>query len=168
MYDDIDNKVQMLQSMMGEMDAETVRQVLMRHNEDIEAAATAMLDTKEITEPTTAWPPNSSYDSINLDNSVLNPQMPRRTNTPRLPEPGLPTSSEQDNRTIAQPQKTTDIIDLTADLGENDGELARALQMSLEQEQPSQTFQPSNRAPDPNWAMVPSNVCQSNLIQNLF
>jgi CheY-like chemotaxis protein len=47
--------------------------------------------------------------------------------------------------------------------GEDD-ELARALQASLESVQGSPhiravNFGPSTRAPDPTWAMVPSNVC---------
>ena len=48
------------------------------------------------------------------------------------------------------------MIDLTKD--DDDKELARALQASLEDQGGSTTFGPSNRAPDPNWAMVPSNV----------
>lgn len=46
------------------------------------------------------------------------------------------------------------MIDLTKDDG--DDELARALKASLEDQ--STSFAPSTRAPDPNWAMVPSNV----------
>lgn len=47
------------------------------------------------------------------------------------------------------------MIDLTKD--DDDNELERALQASLAETQPT-TFGPSNRAPDPSWAMVPSNV----------
>ncbi|PCH34125.1 hypothetical protein WOLCODRAFT_113208 [Wolfiporia cocos MD-104 SS10] len=49
------------------------------------------------------------------------------------------------------------VIDLTAD---EDTELSRALQASLEDQGPAYTptFGPSNRAPDPNWAVVPSNA----------
>ncbi|PSR72130.1 hypothetical protein PHLCEN_2v11978 [Hermanssonia centrifuga] len=45
------------------------------------------------------------------------------------------------------------VIDLTAD---EDDEMSRALKASLEDQGPA--FGPSNRAPDPNWAVVPSNV----------
>ena len=45
-------------------------------------------------------------------------------------------------------------IDLTGD--DESEDLKRAMAMSLEDTAP--TFGPSNRAPDPNWAMVPSNV----------
>ena len=49
------------------------------------------------------------------------------------------------------------VIDLT---GDDDSELAKAMAASLQdnQEGASTTFGPSNRAPDPNWAMVSSNV----------
>lgn len=51
-----------------------------------------------------------------------------------------------------QPLKpSTTVIDLTG----SDEELHRAMAMSLEDEP---TFGPSNRPPDPNWAMVPTNV----------
>lgn len=46
------------------------------------------------------------------------------------------------------------MIDLTRD---DDPELMRALRESLESSNAT-SFGPSNRAPDPNWAMVPSNV----------
>ena len=55
--------------------------------------------------------------------------------------------------TASRPENA--VIDLTKD--EDDKELARALQASLE-DQGTTTFGPSNRAPDPNWAMVSSNV----------
>ena len=53
--------------------------------------------------------------------------------------------------------------DAVIDLTEDDGsvELKRALEASLSTAayQSSSQFRPSDRAPDPNWAMVPSNVC---------
>ena len=55
--------------------------------------------------------------------------------------------------TASRPENA--VIDLTKD--EDDKELARALQASLE-DQGTTKFGPSNRAPDPNWAMVSSNV----------
>ncbi|KAI0694109.1 hypothetical protein BC835DRAFT_1406517 [Cytidiella melzeri] len=48
------------------------------------------------------------------------------------------------------------VIDLTGD----DDELSRALQASLQDQGPA--FAPSERAPDPNWAVVPSNVAQDD------
>jgi hypothetical protein len=53
------------------------------------------------------------------------------------------------------------VIDLTGE--EEDAELARALKASLESVHDtshvrSVNFGPSDRAPDPNWALVPSNV----------
>jgi hypothetical protein len=45
------------------------------------------------------------------------------------------------------------LIDLTTD---DDEDLSRALKASLQDQ--GSTFGPSERAPDPNWAMVPSNV----------
>lgn len=54
--------------------------------------------------------------------------------------------------TPLQPDKN--VIDLTREDEEN--ELTRALRASLQDQAP--VFGPSNRAPDPNWAMVPSNV----------
>lgn len=52
----------------------------------------------------------------------------------------------------SKPEKDSDaIIDLTGD-----EELSQALQASLNE--PNPNFGPSNRAPDPQWAMVSSNV----------
>jgi len=41
-------------------------------------------------------------------------------------------------------------------MDDEDKDLRRALEASLKQ--PTTTFEPSTRAPDPNWAVVPSNV----------
>ena len=58
----------------------------------------------------------------------------------------------------SKPERDT-VIDLTGDDGSV--ELKRALEASLSTSAypPASQFRPSNRAPDPNWAMVPSNVC---------
>lgn len=57
-------------------------------------------------------------------------------------------------RTLASSQTdTAPVIDLT---GDDDEDLSRALQASLQDQ--GTTFGPSDRAPDPNWAVVPSNV----------
>ncbi|CCM03777.1 uncharacterized protein FIBRA_05924 [Fibroporia radiculosa] len=54
----------------------------------------------------------------------------------------------------SKPENSSPVIDLTAD--DDDHELSRALRASLEDHAPK--FGPSDRAPDPNWAVVPSNV----------
>ena len=63
-------------------------------------------------------------------------------------------------RTICAAQaKQKDVIDLTGNPYEAD--LSRALAMSLDedtQKSSEAVFRPSTRAPDPDWAMVPSNV----------
>jgi hypothetical protein len=57
----------------------------------------------------------------------------------------------------SKPEKDT-VIDLTGDDG--NVELKRALEASLSTSAypPPSQLRPSDRAPDPNWAMVPSNV----------
>jgi hypothetical protein len=60
----------------------------------------------------------------------------------------------------SKPEREKSPIDLTGD-DDNNAELRRALEASLATASYSQhapQFGPSNRAPDPNWAMVPSNV----------
>jgi hypothetical protein len=59
----------------------------------------------------------------------------------------------------SKPERDT-VIDLTGDDG--NAELKRALEASLSTSAyppSSSQLRPSDRAPDPNWAMVPSNVC---------
>jgi hypothetical protein len=58
----------------------------------------------------------------------------------------------------SKPERDKNVIDLT---GEDDNELRRAVKASLFTDPygPHESqFGPSDRAPDPNWAMVPSNV----------
>lgn len=50
------------------------------------------------------------------------------------------------------------IIDLTGE----DQDYSRALQMSMETSQSEPTFRPTDRAPDPAWQMVSSNVWQKS------
>ncbi|KZT72928.1 hypothetical protein DAEQUDRAFT_808891 [Daedalea quercina L-15889] len=59
----------------------------------------------------------------------------------------------------SKPEQDATVIDLTAD--DEDKELSRALQASLEDTRTH--FGPSNRAPDPNWAVVPSNVATAGV-----
>ncbi len=62
---------------------------------------------------------------------------------------------------LASKPERDNVIDLTGD--DESVELKRALEVSLftSAYPPSSQFRPSNRAPDPNWAMVPSNVCST-------
>ncbi|KAL5497943.1 hypothetical protein ACEPAH_2874 [Sanghuangporus vaninii] len=147
--------VQLLQGMMGDdLDADVARRVLAKHNNDIQAAASAILegDRGEDFNSVNTWSNEHPFDTSAGGSGALN--VPRRTNTPRTtPERG-------------QPSTTGDVIDLTAD---NDSDLSRALQLSLEQEQSQRmegNFRQTDRAPDPNWAMVPSNVqVNTNTVQ---
>lgn len=143
-----EDHVQLLQGMMGDdMDAEIARRVLAKHNNDIQAAASAILegDRGEDYNSLNKWVNEDPFETTVGGSGALN--VPRRTNTPRTtPERG-------------QPSNGGDVIDLTAD---SDAELSRALQLSLEQDEREameSNFRRSDRAPDPNWAMVPSNVC---------
>jgi hypothetical protein len=65
--------------------------------------------------------------------------------------------------TISGPGKNSPVIDLTAE--EDSDDLSRALKASLET-QSNLKFGPSQRAPDPNWAVVPSNACLSSIYQS--
>lgn len=71
---------------------------------------------------------------------------------------GWVVEEEQRKSRAGAPTPVKEIIDLT----DGDDELTQALQASMQTEsanpQVSTTFGPSNRAPDPAWAMVPSNV----------
>ncbi|THH08979.1 hypothetical protein EW145_g2341 [Phellinidium pouzarii] len=137
-----EENITMLQSMMGNLDAEVVRRVLVKHSGDIQAAASAILEGDRGEETSAPWP--VEFHAESSSSGALN--APRRPNTPRSPE-------------ISCPSKDKDVIDLT---GEYDSELSRALQMSLEgnesQTQGGSVLRPSDRIPDPNWAIVPSNV----------
>lgn len=71
--------------------------------------------------------------------------------TPASAPPGYSQAIQQQIR--PQPLKPSNtVIDLTG----SDDELQRAMALSLETET---QFGPSNRTPDVNWAMVPTNVC---------
>lgn len=56
----------------------------------------------------------------------------------------------------SKPEQDHSVIDLTGT--DEDKELSLALQASLEPQGSGTTFGPSDRAPNANWAMVPSNV----------
>ncbi|EMD37136.1 hypothetical protein CERSUDRAFT_65841 [Gelatoporia subvermispora B] len=71
-----------------------------------------------------------------------------------LPNSNTATTSGPRTPPPSKPEKPP-VIDLTGD--DDDKELSRALQASLEESQVT-NFGPSTRAPDPNWAMVSSNT----------
>lgn len=79
-----------------------------------------------------------------------------------IPEIGGPDPPAHGPRTPPPSKPETDrsgVIDLTKD--DEDKELSRAIAESMKEQGPT-TFGPSNRAPDPNWAVVPSNVETGN------
>ncbi|CDO71510.1 hypothetical protein BN946_scf184910.g9 [Trametes cinnabarina] len=119
------SEIELLNAMMGgTLDPVHALRVLRKHNNNLDKAATALLegDTGE-------GESNPYADLPNLE------PLDTPTVGPRTPPP-------------SRPEKP--VIDLTKD--DDDGELARALQASLEDQPPA--FGPSNRAPDPNWAMA--------------
>ncbi|KAH9474579.1 putative ubiquitin carboxyl-terminal hydrolase K02C4.3 [Psilocybe cubensis] len=67
------------------------------------------------------------------------------------PEPTY--SDGKDSSKSVMPAPSTSVIDLTAD----DDEMTRALQMSMDESSQVSKFGPSDRAPNPEWAMVRSN-----------
>ncbi|TBU42983.1 hypothetical protein BD309DRAFT_922591 [Dichomitus squalens] len=123
--------LEILRGIMGdEMNADVALSLLRRNDGNMDKTASALLegDTGDTVDP-----------SIYADLPNLEP-LDAPMQGPRTPPP-------------SRPEKA--VIDLTKD--DDDKELARALQASLE-DQGSTAFGPSNRAPDPNWAMVSSNV----------
>lgn len=116
--------------MDGGVDREVASRVLRKFDGDVEKAGSAMIegDRAEDTQSSSLWTSHSQEIS--------------------QPRPLAP--SVRPNSPIN--------IDITGDDDHND-ELSRALKASLEtisQEGPK--FGPSERPPDANWAMVPSNV----------
>lgn len=59
------------------------------------------------------------------------------------------------------PKEQDVVIDLTGD-NDEDPELKHALELSMASEQ-GPSLVPSDRAPDPNWAVVPSNVGHASI-----
>ncbi|KAG2134094.1 hypothetical protein DEU56DRAFT_950266 [Suillus clintonianus] len=124
------NNIELLITLMdGGVDHEVARRVLRKFDGDVEKAGSAMIEGDRGEETSSLWTSHSQMEVIQ-------------------PRP-LPPPAVRPNSPIN--------IDLTADDEHND-ELSRALKASLEtasQEGPK--FGPSERPPDANWAMVPSN-----------
>jgi hypothetical protein len=149
-----DENVTFLTSMMGNGDPDIARRVLRKHNGDVHKAATSILEGDTGAED--SWPTNFG-NQVDVPASVTGPTTPpRKQNDIHSPMQTL--------RTLiaSKPERDKSIIDLTGD--EENSELRRALEASLSTSAygpPASQFRPSERAPDPNWAMVPSNVCFS-------
>ncbi|RDX44562.1 hypothetical protein OH76DRAFT_1466134 [Lentinus brumalis] len=114
--------------MGGNLDEYHALTLLRKHNNNLEKAASALLEGD-----------TGADDPMYADLPRLEPiNAPVIGPGPRTPPPSRPEKG---------------VIDLTKD---DDDELARALRASLEDH--TTRFGPSERAPDPNWAVVPSNV----------
>ncbi|KAF9242275.1 hypothetical protein BU15DRAFT_44007 [Melanogaster broomeanus] len=136
--------VDVLISVMGEdFDREVARRILRKYDGNIEKAAGALLEGERGEEP----PPSISSWRSNSQLDISQPQP--------LPPAVRP---------------NTPVIDLTV---EDDADLQRAMQESRNTIQPQPEgpkFGPSERPPDPNWAVVPSHVDynqDANYLQNL-
>ncbi|KAI0795565.1 hypothetical protein C8Q75DRAFT_803435 [Abortiporus biennis] len=128
------SNVEMLVGMMGpDFSPELVLNVLRRNAGDVAKAATALLegDMGQDTLPTYG----SFLPSMNTD--TVHPGSGPRTPPPSKPE-----------------RESPPVIDLTTE--DDSEELKRALELSIADQGPK--FGPSDRAPDPAWAIVPSNV----------
>ncbi|EGN92156.1 hypothetical protein SERLA73DRAFT_117693 [Serpula lacrymans var. lacrymans S7.3] len=122
------DSVDLLTAMMGDLDPEVARRVLRKCDGDVQKAATAILE-------------GDRGDDIWIADNRTN--KPAERQRPHSPQEGPPR------------RQNTPVIDLT---GDDDNDLSRALQASLETQQQEPKFGPSERPPDPNWAVVPSNV----------
>ncbi|CAL1709523.1 unnamed protein product [Somion occarium] len=118
--------------MDSNVDPDVALAVLRRNWGDVDKAATALLegDTGVAPPPYGTFPPSLGQDDRN---TIVGPRTPPPSKPERDSPPG--------------------VIDLT---GDDDKDLSQALKASLEDH--GTTFGPSNRAPDPNWAMVSSNA----------
>jgi Ubiquitin interaction motif len=127
--------VELLAGMMGgDFELEDARRVLRKHKGNVQKAADAILGGDRGEDTSTWWhrnPAQTSNESIHAD----------------------PTTSSSVSQ--APQASSSKVIDLTAS---DDEDMSRALQMSMETTAPEPTFGPSDRAPHPEWQMVPSNV----------
>ncbi|KAI0329993.1 hypothetical protein GY45DRAFT_1412263 [Cubamyces sp. BRFM 1775] len=124
--------IEMLNSMMGgSLDPAHALRLLRKYSNNLEKAAAALLEGDTGEDDLGAYADMPNLEPLGA--TTVGPRTPPRTPSSRPENP---------------------VIDLTKD--DDDKELARALKASLEEGMT--TFGPSNRAPDPNWAMVPSNA----------
>jgi hypothetical protein len=124
--------VELLAGMMGgDFGQEEARRVLRKHRGNVQKAAEAILGGDRGEDVSTAW--NTSQTSQETAYAD-------------------PTSSSGVSQGTQASSST--VIDLTSD----DDDISRALQMSMETIPSEPTFRPSERAPHPEWQMVPSNV----------
>jgi hypothetical protein len=129
--------VELLSAMMGgDVAADQALRVLRKHQGNVQKAAEAMLGGDRGEDLGSAWTLQASQETAYTE--------PKSTAV----APHVPLGS------------SSTVIDLTND----DDDISRALQMSLETSQGETTFGPSDRAPDPAWQMVPSNV--RNIVQS--
>lgn len=121
--------VELLAGMMGgDFDQEEARRVLRKHKGNVQKAAEAILGGDRGEDVSTSW--QTSQEPVYAD----------------------PASSSGVSQATQASSST--VIDLTSD----DDDMSRALQMSMESIPSEPTFRPSDRAPHPDWQMVPSNV----------
>lgn len=120
---------------IGNVATDVARRVLRKHKGDMEKAADAILagDTGE--EEEEIW----TNPGRNTPDPSWNPVAVAKAPTPRV-----------------TPVPSTSVIDLTKE--DHGGEYTRAIQMSMDTSQTGVRFGPSERPPNPDWQMVPSNV----------
>jgi hypothetical protein len=125
-------KVEQVMAIMDQDDPLIARRVLRKFNGDVERAILAMLSGDIGQDSSSSWPTDADLK--------YPPTRPQSRHAGRAGQP-------------------SPVIDLTGD-NENEGDMEtdiqRAVKASLEPL--AATFGPSERAADPKWAMVPSNV----------
>ncbi|KAF8553500.1 hypothetical protein OG21DRAFT_1597694 [Imleria badia] len=168
--------VDMLTGLMGEgFDREVARRILRKYDGNVDKAAGALVEGERGEElighapgpgqiQSQGWPAIQGAGSSASSWSAAGPQTQTQTQTQ--------TPSTQTSGCVGRP--STPVIDLTLD---DDPDLQRAMQESMNmsqsqmQSQPERpVFGPSERPPDPNWAIVPSHQNESNdanYLQNL-
>ncbi|TFY81122.1 hypothetical protein EWM64_g2892 [Hericium alpestre] len=132
-----ENVEQLVMMMGGDLDPNIVRGVLRKVNGDMQKAATELLN-----DPTGGSVLDSLWSAISTPGVLrLNQPEQGQTSGPRTPPPSRP------ERHLEATHEMEDV---------EDKDLRQALEASMQTE--SAKLVPSDRAPDPNWAMVPSNV----------
>lgn len=124
--------VELLAGMMGgDFGLEEARRVLRKHKGNVQKAAEAILGGDRGEDVSTLW------------------------NTSQISEEPLPADNASPSGVSQATQASSStVIDLTSD----DDDISRALQMSMETIPSEPTFRPTDRAPHPEWQMVPSNA----------